>query len=336
MRFGFSERCLDHDPGRRHPESPDRLRAIRRELANHHGVEYASPDPADLALLEAVHDPEYVEEVREFSASGGGNWDPDTVVTEHTWEAVLASAGISVWAIESALDGDDGRETPFALGRPPGHHAITDDAMGFCFANNAAVAAEYAIEERGADGVAIFDWDVHHGNGTQDIFYERSDVLYGSIHERGLYPGTGEAAETGEGEGKGTTINAPLSAGAGDAEYLAFVEELLVPAVRDQDPDLLIVSAGFDAHSHDPISRMQVSTEGYGVLADRMRELAESVGADLAFVLEGGYALDVLAESVSTIHETFSGYDPVEPDDTVAESVQELIDDQRYRFGFDN
>jgi acetoin utilization deacetylase AcuC-like enzyme len=334
MRFGFNERCLDHDPGRRHPESPDRLRAIRRELSTHHGVDYASPDPAERSLIAAVHDPEYVEEVREFSASGGGQWDPDTVVTEHTWAAVLASAGLAVWAVDRALDGDNGRSAPFSLGRPPGHHAVADDAMGFCFANNAAVAAEYALRQRDAERAAIFDWDVHHGNGTQDIFYDREDVLYASVHERGLYPGTGEAAETGEGAAEGTTVNAPLSAGAGDAEYLAIVEDLIAPAIEAHDSDLVVVSAGFDAHSHDPISRMQVSTEGYGVLAERMRTLAEAVDADLAFVLEGGYALDVLAESVATIHETFSGYDPVEPDDDVDEDVRTLVGDQRQRFGF--
>jgi acetoin utilization deacetylase AcuC-like enzyme len=334
MRFGFSERCLDHDPGRRHPESPDRLRAIRRELSTHHGVEYVDPDPADPSLLDAVHDPEYVREVREFSASGGGQWDPDTVVTEHTWNAVLASAGLAVWAIDRALAGENGRETPFSLGRPPGHHAVADDAMGFCFANNAAVAAEYALGESDAERAAIFDWDVHHGNGTQDIFYDRGDVLYASVHERGLYPGTGEAAETGAGAAEGTTVNAPLSAGAGDAEYLAVVEELVAPAIERHDSDLVVVSAGFDAHSHDPISRMQVSTEGYGVLADRMRSLADSVDAALAFVLEGGYALDVLAESVATIHETFSGYDPVEPDGDVDDAVRKLLDDQRHRLGF--
>jgi acetoin utilization deacetylase AcuC-like enzyme len=336
MRFGFNERCLDHDPGRRHPESPDRIRAIRRELGRHHGVAYEQPDPVDDAALAAVHDPEYVASVREFGAEGGGQWDPDTIVTEHTWDAVLASAGAAVWAADRALEDPDEPETPFSLGRPPGHHAVADDAMGFCFANNVAVAAQHAIDAAGLDRVAVFDWDVHHGNGVQDIFYDRADVLYASVHERGLFPGTGAAAETGEDDGEGATLNAPLGSGAGDADYLAVVDGLVEPAVRRHDPDLLLVGAGFDAHRHDPISRMRVSTEGYGLLAGRMRAIAEGVDAALAFVLEGGYALDVLAESVSTVHETFAGYDPVTPDDDPQESVRALVDDQRYRFGFDD
>ncbi|MFB6271214.1 MAG: histone deacetylase family protein, partial [Halobacterium sp.] len=173
MRFGFSETCLGHDPGDRHPESPDRLRAIRRGLAKRHSVSYEDAAPATLDDAAAVHDADYVERVREFCEDGGGNWDPDTVASEATWPAALSAAGLSKDATRAALNGADGRNTPFALGRPPGHHAVTDDAMGFCFLNNVAVAAQYAIDDLGADRVAVFDWDVHHGNGTQDIFYDR-------------------------------------------------------------------------------------------------------------------------------------------------------------------
>jgi acetoin utilization deacetylase AcuC-like enzyme len=337
MRFGFNERCLDHDPGRRHPESPDRLRAIRRELARHHTARYERPNPVDPAVLKAVHDPEYLDRVRELSAEGGGRWDPDTVVTEHTWDAVVASAGLAVWATERALEDPSDRDAPFSLGRPPGHHAVADDAMGFCFANNVAVATEHVVAERSydCDRVALFDWDVHHGNGTQDLFYDRGDVLYASIHEWDLYPGTGEPGETGDGEGAGATVNAPLRPGSGDAEYLAVVEDLIAPLVRNHDPDLLLVSAGFDAHRHDPISRMAVSTEGYGALADRIRAVADDLDAGLAFVLEGGYALNVLADSVATVHETFAGYEPDPPDDDPDESARELIDEQRRRYGLD-
>jgi acetoin utilization deacetylase AcuC-like enzyme len=203
--------------------------------------------------------------------------------------------------------------------------------MGFCFFNNAAVAARQAIAEEGTDAerVAIFDWDVHHGNGTQDIFYEAGDVFYASVHEEGLYPGTGEVGETGEGDGAGTTLNVPLPAGAGDPEYRDAFDELVAPAFRDFDPDLVLVSAGFDAHRHDPISRMRVSTEGYGLLADRVREVADAADAALAFVLEGGYGLDTLAESVAEVHETFDGKTPLTPDGEADEDVTKLIGEVR-------
>jgi len=336
MRFGYNDVCLEHDPGHRHPESPDRLRAIRRKLADRHGTEYVHPAPADRAMVQAVHDEDYVEEVSAFCAAGGGEWDPDTIAVEATWEAALASAGIAAWVAEAALDGPGGRSTPFGIGRPPGHHAVPDDAMGFCFVNNVAVAAEHALSTRdGVDRVAIVDWDVHHGNGTQDVFYDRGDVLFVSLHERGLYPGTGATDETGEGPGEGATLNLPLPSVSGDPEYLAAVEDLVGPAVLAHDPDLLLVSAGFDAHRHDPISRMRISTEGFGVLADRLRTTAGEADAGLGFVLEGGYSLDVLADGVVTVHEVFDGYDPVESDDEVDGSVRELIADRRAHFGLE-
>ncbi len=330
MKFGYSEVCLDHDTGTRHPETPDRLRAIREGLKREHGVSYVDASSADPAAVEAVHDPEYVAEFREFCDDGGGNWDPDTVAVERTWDAALKSAGLAQWAAETALAGEDGRKTPFAIGRPPGHHAVTDDAMGFCFVNNVAVAAQDALDnDAGVDSVAVIDWDVHHGNGTQEIFYDRDDVFFVSIHEDGIYPGTGEVDETGEGAGGGYTMNVPLPAGSGDAEYAGVAETVVTPALVDFDPDLLLVSAGFDAHRHDPISRMRVSTEGYGVLTDRVRSIADDTDAALGFVLEGGYGLDVLAEGVRMVHEVFDGRSPVEPENEVNDDVDELRDELR-------
>ena len=332
MRFGYTDVCLDHDTGERHPENPDRLRAIREGLKRKHGVEYVDADPASEAAIEAVHDDGYVAEIRDFCESGGGNWDPDTVASEGTWEAALAAAGLAQWAAEEALVGADGREAPFALGRPPGHHAVPDDAMGFCFVNNAAVAAQSVLNSDDADRVAIFDWDVHHGNGTQDVFYDRGDVFYASIHEAGLYPGTGDLEETGEGDGEGTTMNAPLGAGAGDADYLAVIDDALRPAVERFDPDLLLVSAGFDAHRHDPISRMRVSTEGYALMADRMRTLADDSEAGLGFVLEGGYGLDTLSEGVAIVHETFDGRPPIDADGEVDDETEDRVETLRESF----
>jgi len=325
MNFGYREVCLDHDTGERHPESPDRLRAVRRALKEAHGVSYVDTEDADLELVRRVHDEAYIEEFREYCAEGGGHWDADTVAVEATWDAALASAGAAVWAAEAADPTVPDRETPFALGRPPGHHAVGDDAMGFCFINNAGVAAQAALDN-GADSVAIFDWDVHHGNGTQDIFYDRGDVFYASIHEDGLFPGTGEIDETGVGDGEGTNLNVVYQPGADTTDYLAAIEEAIAPAIVDYDPDLLLVSAGFDAHEHDPISRMQVSTEGYGVMTTQMQELADDCDAGLGFVLEGGYGLDTLSDSIKMLHEVFDGYQPIEPDGDVSDHARDVLD----------
>lgn len=333
MRFGYSDACLEHDPGDRHPETPDRLLAIRQGLSRRHGVEYVTASPATLDDVTAIHDAGYIDRVREFCANGGGQWDPDTIAVEETWDAALASAGLAQWAAEEALAGADGRRTPFSLGRPPGHHATLADAMGFCFLNNTAIAAQHVIDADGAERVAIIDWDVHHGNGTQDIFYERGDVLYVSIHERGLYPGTGALDETGVGSGEGTTLNVPFPAGAGDPEYLAAFDDLIVPVTCRFDPDLVLISAGFDAHRHDPISRMRVSTDGYGVFTDRVRTVCSETDAGLGFVLEGGYSLDKLADGVGMVHEVFDGFDPVPSGDEASETIRELIERARELHG---
>jgi acetoin utilization deacetylase AcuC-like enzyme len=181
--------------------------------------------------------------------------------------------------------------------------------------------------------VAILDWDVHHGNGTQDIFYDRGDVLYASIHEDGLYPATGELGETGDDAGDGTTVNLPLAAGADDDDYRYAIDEAIAPALERFAPDLVIVSAGFDAHRHDPISRMRVSSEGYAVLTDRIRGVADGIGAAVAYVLEGGYGLDTLADGVSMVHETYDGREPVAPDGDPDEKTERRVRELREALG---
>lgn len=326
MKFGFREVCLNHETGPRHPESPSRLRAIQRVLSDRHEVEYVAAPPAARSAATAVHDPDYVDDFDAFCSKGGGRWDDDTIASRQTWDAALASAGLTTWAGESALAGEDGRETPFALCRPPGHHAVPDDAMGFCFLNNVAIAAHELLTAGQADRVAILDWDVHHGNGTQDIFYDRGDVFYASIHEKGLYPDTGAREETGRGAGELTTMNVPLPHESTGTDYLAPLERLVGPAFEAFDPDLLFVSAGFDAHEHDPISRSQVSTEGFGRMTAAIRSTAAVCDAGLAFALEGGYELDPLSESVAMVHEVFDGYEPAPDDGPVSDDVTAVMD----------
>ncbi|AWB27965.1 histone deacetylase family protein [Halococcoides cellulosivorans] len=333
MNVGHREVCLDHDTGQRHPESPDRIRAIRRTLADAEAVEYATPETATLSEITAVHDPGYIASFEDFCASGGGSWDADTIAVEATYEAALASAGIALWAARAALGHPDRPATPFAIGRPPGHHAVTDDAMGFCFLNNVAIAAETLLRRGRADRIAIVDWDVHHGNGTQDIFYDRGDVLYVSIHEEGLFPGTGALSETGTGPGVGRTLNVPFRPGSGDPEYEHVLDTAIEPTIAAFDPDLVLVSAGFDAHRRDPISRMTVSTEGYGRMAARLLDLAGRIDAGLGFVLEGGYGLETLSDSVDAINAACNG-DVPDPIDAEADPHSRQVVDRLRDVGF--
>lgn len=326
MRFGHSELCLAHDPGSRHPESPDRLRAIRRQLSREHATSFVEAGDASRSLLESVHDATYLDDLEAFCAAGGGEWDPDTTAVEATWAAAIRSAGLAEWAATRALSGDSGRETPFSLGRPPGHHAEPDDAMGFCFLNNVAVAARAALDTAGVHRVAIFDWDVHHGNGTQAAFIEEESVLYVSMHEEGLYPGTGAIDERGTGAATGTTVNVPLPSGVGDAGYEQVTDAVVTPVIDRFAPDLVLVSAGFDPHRHDPISRMRLSTEGFGILTAQMVSLVGEIDAALAFVLEGGYGLDTLADGVTMVNQVFEGYEPATPDDAVSDAVRERVE----------
>jgi acetoin utilization deacetylase AcuC-like enzyme len=287
-----------------HPERPERIEAIVAALSEDGdlaGMPRANGGRVGHTLLEAIHHPEYVEAIlrigAELEAAGRTEWlDGDTYMAPGSLEAALTSAGAAVDATRAVLHGESARA--FSLCRPPGHHATRDRGMGFCLFNNVALAAQAALET-GLQRVAIIDFDVHHGNGTQDIFYERNDVLYMSSHEWPLYPGTGRADERGRGEGEGFTLNVPMDAGGGEAEYLAVFDERFAPALREYQPELLLVSAGFDAHLADPLAGMELTTQSYGVLAARIRAWSnELCGGRSIWTLEGGYDLDALAGSV--------------------------------------
>ena len=284
---------LLHDTGP-HPENAGRIEAVERALdrAGWPGLELREPPGADREQLVRVHDPALVEALERFCAEGGGAIDADTVVGPESWEAAVRASGAATEGARLLLAG----EAPFAFCglRPPGHHAESRRAMGFCLVNHAAVGAAHAIAECGAERVLILDWDVHHGNGTAEIFDERDDVVYVSIHQSPLYPGTGSAAEVGTGRGEGATVNLPVPPGSGGPEFTGLVEHVVVPVAREFAPDLILISAGYDAHAADPLAGCRVETADYATMAASMRDL----GAPVLVCMEGGYEPGALGEAV--------------------------------------
>jgi len=303
-----------HLPG--HPENRARLERIMAELTRAgllRRMTYIPPRPAGLDLLARVHDPAYVRELAAYAQRGGGQLDGDTYVRPGSFAAAELAAGGVAELARAVLAG---RATNgIALVRPPGHHAVRQGGMGFCLLNNVAVAAQAILDETAVKRILIVDWDVHHGNGTQDIFYGTAEVLFFSTHQYPYYPGTGSVQEAGAGAGRGYTVNVPLPAGVGDGGFGHVYAEILEPLAERFRPELILVSAGFDAHWDDPLAGLRLSLAGYWALAQTVLGLADRFCAGrVVVVLEGGYNLAVLARGVADLCRALLGDPAPDPD----------------------
>ena len=276
-----------------HPERPERIQAIQDGLeeAGYWGsCPIIQPFVPDQGLLSSIHDEQYLL-LLERASRKEQMLDPDTYATRDSWQLALNAAGGALAVVDQVWEGKT--STGFALTRPPGHHATRSRAMGFCLINNVAVAAQYLLHEKGAERVAIIDLDLHHGNGTQDIFWERGDVIYISIHQAPFYPGTGALYEVGVGPGEGTTLNLPIPAFSGDVAYKTLLGEIIIPYLDNLKPDILLISFGFDTHWRDPLGSMQVSADCIYWMINELRGCADgNCQGKVAVVLEGGYDLD--------------------------------------------
>jgi acetoin utilization deacetylase AcuC-like enzyme len=288
---------VEHDTGG-HPENAGRLRAIEAamEEADWLGLERVEAPAASREQLLRVHPESHIEAIREISERGGGMIDMDTVASAGSYEAALHSAGAAVHGVDRIMGG----EAPFAFcgTRPPGHHCEAAQAMGFCLFNNVALAARNALAEHAAERVLVLDWDVHHGNGTEAIFYDSDEVLYASIHQSPLYPGTGARGDIGTGAGEGFTLNMPVPPGSGRGEFLGAIDEEVLPRAREYAPGLIAISAGYDAHRDDPLANCTLVEEDYAAMTTRVKALGEELGAPVLICLEGGYEPGALAASV--------------------------------------
>ena len=300
-----------HNGGWAHPERPERLTACLEALDQAGVAVTTALPPASDAQLAGAHRPAYLDALARFCSRGGGNIDSDTYALGPSFEIARRASGACCRAVDQAFARG---ERSFCLVRPPGHHATASTAMGFCLLNHAAVGAAHALSSGQATRVAIVDPDVHHGNGTQDIFWDDPRVLYISLHQFPWYPGTGRLEETGGPGAPGATVNIPLPAGTSEAIYLAALQRLVVPALAGFGPDLLIVSAGFDAHQGDPLGSMEVSTPGFGAIASVLVAAAQELCAGrIVMTLEGGYDLAALASSVLATVRALEAPSPVAP-----------------------
>jgi len=298
--FVYSDIYLKHDTGAGHPERAERLTAIVSKLKRDGllaKLVSLQPAAASVEWITTIHAPEYVERVKNHCRAGTGYVDtPDAPASTNSYDVALMAAGGLLSAVDAVMEGRI--RNAFCAVRPPGHHALNNKAMGFCFFNNVAIAARHIQKKHKLAKVLIVDWDVHHGNGTQAAFYEDPTVFYFSVHLSPFYPGTGHADEKGEGKGVGFTLNVPLRAGCGDADYKKAFEEKLKPAAAAFKPDFVLISAGFDAAKGDLLGRMNVTPEGYAEMTRIVRGIAEQYSKGrLVSTLEGGYNLEALAAS---------------------------------------
>ncbi len=298
--LAFHPSFLKHDTGAGHPERMERVQAIiehLRPMDLWEQLRHLEPPLASPEVLHLVHPPRYIDKIEEACRNGPSHLDPDTVASVGSWEAALRAVGAVTQGIDEVMQGSS--KSVFCAVRPPGHHALANHAMGFCLFNNVAIGARYAERHHGLRRILIVDWDVHHGNGTQAIFYNDPSVLYFSTHQAPFYPATGGREETGRGAGKGFTINVPLSSGCGDREIIAAFRKELLPKAEAFKPELILISAGFDAHRDDPLAGLVVTEEGFAALTRQVREIAEKFCAGrIVSVLEGGYHLQALGASV--------------------------------------
>jgi len=311
----YHEDYLKHETGE-HPERKERLIAIMKLLEETGALKELmciAPKKATTGQIEYVHDNSYVEEVRMRCQSGGGMLDPDTILSQDSYEVALLASGGVISAVDAVTDNLD---SVFALVRPPGHHAEVSHGMGFCIFNNVAIAARHAQKQHKLKKILIVDWDVHHGNGTQNIFYDDASVLYFSVHQSPFYPGTGGIDEIGADDGKGFTVNVPLPRGTPNAGCAYVFNEILIPIALEFRPELILISAGQDAHFADPIGGMELTANGFGYLASIVKSIANSTcEGRIVAALEGGYDLTALPYSVLSILNSFgdSGMDIKEP-----------------------
>ena len=287
----------DHETGS-HPERVERIEAVEAALGARDwlGWEVRESPAVPRTVLERVHPGDYVQRIESMSLRGGGYLDMDTVLSSGSWECALHATGGAVAMVDALLSGE--ARYGASVHRPPGHHAEAARGMGFCLFNHVAVAARHALDAHGAERVLIVDWDVHHGNGTNDIFHATDEVLFCSIHQSPLYPGTGPAGDVGSGAGTGFTVNMPVPSGSGDDAFCSLVEHVVVPLGREYRPRLVLVSAGFDAHRADPLASCACTAAGFGAMAGSVRRLADELDVPIGLVLEGGYDLQGLATSL--------------------------------------